>query len=200
MTHRDFEEIVSASPTILGPKPNYTTTAATLSNENRTIHFTNEADGAYSLGGVTSGKHYWEVDVVGAGIFEYILGVGDDPTVKNLGTYQIILDNTHGIRTKNNTTEIYYDGTHVQNYASVLANSSHTFGLGLNMDDKELTYWVDNTLMGTYDITNITGNGPIHAMVASSNRGCTLYHFEINFGQKDFKYTVPVGYTAGLMV
>ena len=157
----------------------------TLSNGN--LDFTSDAsnrDTCISTTAVSSGKWYWEVNVVSNGIL-----IGIEPA----GVYPAAGDRT-GLQSNGYAWRLD-DGHKFSNsgtsasYSSAGVNGS-TIGVALDLDNGTLTYYVNNSSQGTA-FTGISGTYLPSIGDGSNSVAATG---SVNFGQRAFAYTAPSGY------
>jgi hypothetical protein len=78
-------------------------------------------------------------------------------------------------------------GTFTQ--ASLATYSNQTLGIAVNVDDGEVTFYKNNTSVGTTSVSTMAGTLPYF------NHGGN-WTWTLNFGQRAFAYTPPTGYKA----
>ena len=78
-------------------------------------------------------------------------------------------------------------GTFTQ--ASIATYSNQTLGIAVNVDDGEVTFYKNNTSVGTTSVSTMAGTLPFF------NHGGN-WTWTLNFGQRAFAYTPPTGYKA----
>jgi hypothetical protein len=78
-------------------------------------------------------------------------------------------------------------GTFTQ--ASLATYSNQTLGIAVNVDDGEVTFYKNNTSVGTTSVSTMAGTLPFF------NHGGN-WTWTLNFGQRAFAYTPPTGYKA----
>ena len=155
----------------------------TLSNGN--LQAAAGSAGAYvtSTFGVSSGKWYWEYTFTGTYNFP-IVGVMDTTLYED--AYPSQLDRAVLYYSSNGNK--YVDSTGSSYGASYAV--SDKIGVALNLDDNEITFYKNNSTQGDISITN-RNYTPLAGEEGSSNGGSIA-----NFGQSDFEYTPPTGFSA----
>ena len=155
----------------------------TLSNGN--LQAAAGSAGAYvtSTFGVSSGKWYWEYTFTGTYNFP-IVGVMDTTLYED--AYPSQLDRAVLYYSSNGNK--YVDSTGSSYGASYAV--SDKIGVALNLDDNEITFYKNNSTQGDISITN-RNYTPLAGEEGSSNGGIIA-----NFGQSDFEYTPPTGFSA----
>jgi hypothetical protein len=78
-------------------------------------------------------------------------------------------------------------GTFTQ--TSLAAYSNQTLGIAVNVDDGEVTFYKNNTSVGTTSVSTMAGTLPFF------NHGGN-WTWTLNFGQRAFAYTPPTGFEA----
>jgi hypothetical protein len=78
-------------------------------------------------------------------------------------------------------------GTFTQ--ASIATYSNQTLGIAVNVDDGEVTFYKNNTSVGTTSVSTMAGTLPYF------NHGGN-WTWTLNFGQRAFAYTPPTGFNA----
>ena len=141
--------------------------------------------GAYvtSTFGVSSGKWYWEYSFTGTFNFP-IVGVMDATLYED--AYPSQLDRAVLYYSSNGNK--YIDSTSSSYGASYAVDD--IVGVGLNLDDNEITFYKNNSTQGTFSITNREYT-PLAGEEGSTNGGIIA-----NFGQLGFEYTPPTGFKA----
>jgi len=69
-----------------------------------------------------------------------------------------------------------------------------TLGIAIDMDNKQMKLYVNNTL--TYTISNIVVRGREYFIMGRDYSGSGSQTITLNFGQKSFSYTPPTGFKA----
>ena len=164
-------------------------------------------DGAYfSSIGVTSGKHYWEIDYdawgTGSPFYSLMAGVYRGATTPTAGGNWVNNGPYYGIYLQN------------QNYTNSVANgalqspatsapfptlSGGTFGILLDADNHTITVYVDGTVSADVNGMSTGGSGTETYYATFGSGGGTAWTHKVNFGQRPFAYSVPSGAAAGFL-
>ena len=173
--------------------------------------------------GVTTGKWYWEVELAtGGGNSNMMVGVGDDGTgpsafdannAHEVGYRHLLYYTAGGYRIWHNSS-----GTATNDYGVTLPTISEgdVIGIALNMDDSEISFYKNGSILLTYDGLDlgVLGNtdryiGHVMPFVVNYS---SLREPHVNFGgftssppasgnsdangYGNFEYSVPSGYYA----
>jgi hypothetical protein len=177
------------SPTVTSASvANYATmnpldTGSTITLSEANLKTTSTATNNTSRGtiGVTSGKWYWEVQVVSGG--NYVIGVATGTFTNATSAFTAYaggygyVDNGNK---QNNGTSVAYGGT---------MSAGDIIGVAFDASAGSLTFYKNNTSQGVA-YTGLT-NGPYFP--AGS---CQSSVMVFNFGQRPFTYTPPTGFNA----
>jgi len=175
-----------ANYAVLNPLDN----TAVLSEANLKITYTGAVTWHAARGSiyVSSGKWYWEVNVVQVGYL--MIGVASP---------SFSLDNTYGTNTYNWT----YFQPNGNKYGPGIGGAGSAYGasytagdvigVALDMDAGTLTFYKNNTSQGTA-FTGITGL--VAPVIALNNETGSGGIAAINFGQRPLSYSAPSGYVA----
>jgi hypothetical protein len=138
--------------------------------------------------GMTTGKWYWEVNVVSANTsygYPCSIGIGNLSTTTGVG----VPITSYAYNSK--------DGNKLSNTGSLVSaayGASYTandvIGVAFDADAGTLTFYKNNTSQGTA-FTGIASSTWFARV--GSNDGCTV---AFNFGQRPFSYTPPTGFKA----
>jgi len=186
--------------------------------------------GVATEGGITSGKHYWEITITSIGTAgskgDILAGVAKTSTYPTAnvdwfngsnGTDKIIcefggLSVNQSMRTNDNGIVTGFTQQSVAFGAA--PNPGVIIGVAFDADTRICNIALNGTWQrGTSQVdvengvtTNSTGKGngtagSYHAIIGShDNNTFGSCAFTANFGQNAFTYTVPSGYNAGLLV
>jgi hypothetical protein len=142
--------------------------------------------------GVSSGKWYWEVEL----LFTRIQMIG----IQN--TYLSPVGNAsfggaagqQGFTMNCNGGTLYNNGA-ISSYAAT-PNPGDIFGIALDMDAGTLTYYENGVSQGVaFTGLNTAYSGTFSPSFAAMNfSGSGLAGLNVNFGQRPFKYTPPTGH------
>lgn len=191
--------------------PNYAGSRITLVDDNRSVHFTGQGSSFVRTNiGVSTGKWYWEgMRISGERICVGI--VSEDATNKDTSSNfcskdrcaTFGLDTGSGVgwlsanETGNSMITITSDIA-ASNLTSTKYNSalSDIFSFGLDMDNKVLYIYKNNTILAT--IPNLPFKR-FHPAIGSQYYASNVSTATINFGElasstNPFAYSVPIGY------
>ena len=73
--------------------------------------------------------------------------------------------------------------------ANFASYSNEMLGIAVNVDDGEITFYKNNTSVGTLSVSNMVGTLPFFNHAGN-------WTWTVNFGQRAFAYTPPTGYKA----
>ena len=177
------------SPTVTSATvANYATmnpldTGSTITLSEGNLKTTSTATNNTSRGtiGMTSGKWYWEVQVVSGG--NYVVGIGTGTFSNSTSAFTAYaggygyLDNGNK---DNNGTQVAYGGTMA---------AGDIIGVAFDATAGSLTFYKNNTSQGVA-YTGLT-NGPYFPAAS-----CQSSVMVANFGQQPFSYTPPTGFNA----
>ncbi len=199
---QDFSvnNIVAGDQTTDSPTQNHATiNPNTASNSSMTFAEGNlnvEMNNAYPgnvLGtlGASSGKYYWEVTISGTGSSAngYATGVAvaewsklnSDPgsTASPFSSY---IDSR---------SLFFHNGSSVSNSTSFTAGD--VIGIALNLDDSEISYFKNNTIVGS---AQPLVDGQTYFPFFKNSTSVADLRYTPNFGQKSWNYTPPTGFVA----
>ena len=136
---------------------------------------------------VSSGKWYWEALYSGNGSstsYRNALGV---VSVDTKDTYFTSAD---GVSYSGVNGYSWVDGTGSA-YGATTTSTGGVFAVALNLDDDEITFYINNVSQGTITSKAFTG-----AYLPSFSHGSSVLSttWEVNFGQRPFAYTPPTGF------
>ena len=205
-------DVVPDSPTNNWCTINPLTSVGTQS-EGNLKHLTSVLGYGVAVGsiGVTSGKWYWEIDVIDGGGAPFI-GVIDD-TFDSLNTNSAVgyLLGNGGVDSIS-----YYSGAYkfINGVASVYGatwGTNDIIGVALNLDDDEITFYKNNVSQGTISHTFSNNHILPAACDGLKTSGTAQTTFRFNFGQDSegvssanadengfgtFEYAPPSGFLA----
>ena len=158
-------------------------TGSTMTLSEGNLKTTSTATSNTSRGtiGMTSGKWYWEVQVVSGG--NYVVGIGTGTFSNSTSAFTAYaggygyVDNGNK---QNNGTPVAYGGTMA---------AGDIIGVAFDATAGSLTFYKNNTSQGVA-YTGLT-NGPYFPAAS-----CQSSVMVANFGQRPFTYTPPTGYSA----
>ena len=130
--------------------------------------------------GMSSGKWYWEVQVISGGNYDIGIATAKANVAASLGSDAYgwsILDN--GNKFNNGTTTAYFAGLSANDFV----------GVAFDADAGTLVFYKNNTSLGTA-FSSLT-NGPYFPAATDA-----VSVMIANFGQRPFAYTPPTGYLA----
>jgi len=162
---------------------------STISNANLTSTDNASSYGLASVGTMpmTSGKWYWEVDATSIGGSYGYIGIAKADTL-SLGS-----SNIEGYIYSN----LGYKASGAAAFAGIPSTAygaswttGDVIGVALDMDAGTLVFYKNGVSQGTA-YTGITGE---YVSGLGDGQTATAYTFNINFGQRPFKYTPPTGY------
>jgi hypothetical protein len=141
--------------------------------------------------GASSGKYYWEVTLGGTGSSAngYATGVGVAEWSK--------LNSDPGSTTSPFSSYIdsrslyFHNGTN--HSSSTTFASGDVIGIALNLDDSEISYFKNNTIIGSAQ--PLVDDQTYFPLFKNSTTVADL-HYTPNFGQKSWNYTPPTGFVA----
>jgi hypothetical protein len=170
------------APSSAGWNPADKSAGVILSNNNYTANISGSNGAVRSLLVKTAGKWYWEVAVTGAGILMAGVANGAADLAVQLGT--------------SNPNSWTYSGNGYVFHSGYLAygqtfTAGSVIGIALDMDAGTLSFFKNGVSLGVA-FTGIVG--PVYAVVGQN--GSTSTSSDTNFGQTDFLYSAPTGYTA----
>ena len=166
-------------------------TGASASNGNLRLTVTSSGGNLRPTIGATSGKYYAEFTITDIG--------GNSGTSFSIQTAGPSLQGSAIINA------LYYVNGQTYNYATASFTSygaSYTtgdvIGVAWDIDDKQVTFYKNNTSQGTLAGSAITPSNATEPVVAfaatSGGTGTTIV--DANFGQRPFVYTPPTGFKA----
>jgi hypothetical protein len=141
--------------------------------------------------GASSGKYYWEVTISGTGSSAngYATGVAvaewsklnSDPgsTASPFSSY---IDSR---------SLFFHNGSSVSNSTSFTAGD--VIGIALNLDDSEISYFKNNTIVGS---AQPLVDGQTYFPFFKNSTSVADLRYTPNFGQKSWNYTPPTGFVA----
>ena len=138
---------------------------------------------AATIGGLTSGKWYWEVKLGGGsghrtGLSSVSRSNASDEQL--LGSGDIAVNSSDG--------RVYVDGSTVGTGVGSL--SGKTVGIALNLDANSVSFYQNNSLIHTVSSLSSTASWtPVHAFRYDPVDN-------LNFGQRPFAYTPPTGHVS----
>jgi hypothetical protein len=138
--------------------------------------------------GMTTGKWYWEVNVVSANTtyaYPCSIGIGNLSTTTGVG-----MPNTSYAYNSKDGNKLSNTGSFVSAAYGASYTANDVIGVAFDADAGTLTFYKNNTSQGTA-FTGIASSTWFARV--SSNDGCTT---AFNFGQRPFSYTPPTGYVA----
>ena len=130
--------------------------------------------------GMSSGKWYWEVQVISGGNYDIGIATAQANVAATLGSDAYgwsILDN--GNKFNNGTTTAYFAGLSANDFV----------GVAFDADAGTLVFYKNNTSLGTA-FSSLT-SGPYFPAATDA-----VSVMIANFGQRPFNYTPPTGYLA----
>jgi len=157
----------------------------TLSNGNlQANRATTSWQSTFGTIGITSGKYFWEAQIVTSASINYIdLGIAN-ATVSPSGTYR----STSGY-SYNGNDELYANGSYVSTYGGTYT-AGDIIGVAFDADAGTLVYYKNGTSLGTA-FSSIPSGTWFPAVALYGTREVAF-----NFGQRAFAYTAPSGYKA----
>jgi hypothetical protein len=192
--------LVAGDQTTDSPTQNHATiNPSTASNGSMTFAEGNlnvEMNNAYPgnvLGtlGASSGKYYWEVTLSGTGSSAngYATGVGVAEWSK--------LNSDPGSTTSPFSSYIDSRGYYFHNGTNISSSTTFTagdvIGIALNLDDSEISYFKNNTIVGSAQ--PLVDDQTYFPLFKNSTSVADL-RYTPNFGQKSWNYTPPTGFVA----
>ena len=141
--------------------------------------------------GASSGKYYWEVTISGTGSSAngYATGVAvaewskvnSDPgsTASPFSSY---IDSR---------SLFFHNAISVSNSTTFTAGD--VIGIALNLDDSEISYFKNNTIVGS---AQPLVEGQTYFPFFKNSTTVADLRYTVNFGQKSWNYTAPTGYVA----
>lgn len=172
-----------------GANNGYGTTTLSQANMYAVLSAPGASEGA-AIGtiGMSSGKWYWEINVVSANTtygYPCTLGISTQASTNGVG----VPATTYAYNSK--------DGNKLSNTGSLVSaaygatfTAGDLIGVAFDADAGTLTFYKNNTSQGTA-FTSIASNTWFARV--GSNDGCTV---AFNFGQRPFTYTPPTGFKA----
>ena len=182
--------IISTDQMVDSPSYNYATlnpltaSSATITNANMSASFA--SNGAYAIGSmsVSSGKWYWETTCTAVSA--------------NAMTGIVVANTPASAFSATTTPSYYYSLGGLNSYGTYTTptgySAGNVIGVALDATNKVVYYYVNNVLTATssYSVSPVSEVMPIVGEW-SSGASCS---WDVNFGQKAFSYTPPVGYKA----
>jgi hypothetical protein len=138
--------------------------------------------------GMTTGKWYWEVNLVSANTtysYPCSIGIGNLSTTTGVG-----MPNTSYAYNSKDGNKLSSTGSFVSAAYGASYTASDVIGVAFDADAGTLTFYKNNTSQGTA-FTGIASSTWFARV--GSNDGCTT---AFNFGQRPFAYTPPTGFKA----
>ena len=141
--------------------------------------------------GASSGKYYWEVTISGTGSSAngYATGVAVAEWSK--------LNSDPGSTTSPFSSYIdsrgyyFHNGTYIS--SSTTFTAGDVIGIALNLDDSEISYYKNNTIVGS---AQPLVDGQAYFPLFKNSTSVADLRYTPNFGQKSWNYTPPTGFVA----
>lgn len=170
--------------------PNKTGTGNTLSEGNlKIVTSTSNNNSGFNSGKLigNSGKYYFEA--VDTNSTTWGIGINAIANVTSSGTTPDVSEAY--LFLKSGTVSI--NGTTTASQYTAWSDGA-TLGIAIDMDNKQIKLYVNNTL--TYTISNIVVRGREYFIMGRDYSGSGSQTITFNFGQKSFTYTPPTGFVA----
>ena len=170
--------------------PNKTGTGNTLSEGNlKIVTSTSDNNSGFNSDKLigNSGKYYFEA--VDTNSTNWGLGINAIANVTSSGTTPDVSEAYLFLK----TGTISVNGTQVASQYSAWSDGA-TLGIAIDMDNKQIKLYVNNTL--THTISNIIVRGREYFIMGRDYSGSGSQTITFNFGQKSFTYTPPTGFLA----
>jgi hypothetical protein len=164
----------AANFAVLNPLDNTIGTVGSITNGNLTLTNVSAAGWAVPSFYITSGQYYFETTI------NYLSNVVSYVGFNSSAGY-IIYQPGGGVVNNNGTSN-----------SVATATTGDVIGVAINYGSSSISFYKNNTLLGTYTLTFVTGyTCKIYSYVAYTSES-----FSFNFGQQGFKYTPPTGFVA----
>lgn len=162
----------------------------TLSNGNLTFYsdYSNR-DTCMTNAVLSSGKWYWELTVT-----QYRIAIGIEPDGYVPQPDSRIGTDSAGYSWWLDRTNLYHDGSNVDSSYGSSVSSGDIIGVALDLDNGTLEFFKNGSSEGVA-FTGISGSY-VPAVSDCANIGDA--EGTLNFGQNNFTYTPPSGFTAGV--
>ncbi len=170
--------------------PNKTGTGNTLSEGNlKIVTSTSNNNSGFNSGKLigNSGKYYFEA--VDTNSTTWGIGINAIANVTSSGTTPDVSEAY--LFLKSGTVSI--NGTTTASQYTAWSDGA-TLGIAIDMDNKQIKLYVNNTL--TYTISNIVVRGREYFIMGRDYSGSGSQTITFNFGQKSFTYTPPTGFSS----
>jgi hypothetical protein len=172
---------------VLNPLRPQLAAGVTYTNGNLTVYLPTNVSyypHAFNTMGVSSGKFYWEVNIVSEG---QMIGIGDSSDTLRTNWFAYNYGSSNSVVYASNGN-LYYPSTVVSGWGATYT-AGDVIGVALDMDAGTITFYKNNVSQG---VARTGLSGEIFAGINNATASSPTSTF--NFGQRPFAYTPPAGF------